>query len=119
MADDAFRPWSTRRIAQGLLRDANEGEAIAVFWCFRDADAWRDLIGNHLSDKEISKLTFDDVLKMGPEEGANLLRSIIGRELNHHDYRVRALTTIKIPVYKSGKIEDLLKLLQYEKEGKK
>lgn len=67
----------------------------------------------------VDNITFDDILKMGAEEGSSLLRSIIGRELNHHDYRLRMLASIRVPIYKSGKIEDLIKLLQYEKEGRK
>lgn len=67
---------------------------------------------------EIEDVTFDDILKNGAEWGKDLLLSAIGRELNDHDRRLRALTSIRIREIKNTKIEDLLILLQYKAEKK-
>jgi len=59
-------------------------------------------------------LTFDDILKMGAKKGEDLLRGLVGRELNNHDKRIRALTSIKIRECKNTKVEDLIKYLTYK-----
>lgn len=64
---------------------------------------------------ELNDVTFEDILKNGPEWGNELLRSFIGRELKNHDKRLRALATIRIWEHKKSKIPDLLKLLEYNK----
>lgn len=66
---------------------------------------------------DLRDLTWEDILKMGGPAGTELLRSLIGRELNDHDHRIRALTSIRIKEYKNTKIEDMLKFLQYKKES--
>ncbi|MCK5613134.1 hypothetical protein KAR91_65275 [Candidatus Pacearchaeota archaeon] len=68
---------------------------------------------------DIDELTFDDVLKMGPEEACNLLKSAIARELKHHDYRLRALSTIRVPYYKDSKVKDMITLLEYDNQRRR
>lgn len=65
---------------------------------------------------DLEDLEFDDILKMGGKEACDLILSAIGRELNNHDRRVKALTAIKIPLNRVGKIDDMIKLLEYDRE---
>ena len=67
---------------------------------------------------EIEDITFDDVLKNGPEWGNNMLRGAIGRELKELNSRgntLRALTSVKIREFKGSNVEDLLRLLEYDR----
>ena len=68
---------------------------------------------------DIKNLTFDDVLKIGTEETCNLLKGAIARELKHHDYRLRALASIRVPYYKDSKVGDMLTLLEYNNQKRK
>lgn len=65
----------------------------------------------------IKNLTFDDILKMGAKEATELLTSLVARELEDHDFRIRELATIRIREYRRGKVCDLLKLLEYKNES--
>ncbi len=63
----------------------------------------------------IDDIDFDDVLK-DPKRVRGLLLGAIDRELNDHDRRLKALTSIRIVECKNNKVEDLLKLLEYRRE---
>ena len=65
---------------------------------------------------DLEQLDFDDILKMGGDAACDLILGVIGRELNGHDRRVRALASIKVPLNRVGKIDDMLKLLEYDRE---
>ena len=63
----------------------------------------------------IDDIGFDDVLK-DPNRVRELLFDTIDRELNDHDRKLKALTSIRIVECKNSRVEDLLKLLEYRRE---
>lgn len=63
----------------------------------------------------LNNLTFDDVLK-NPEKIHAMLSDIIYVELNKHNRSLRALAKLKVPVYKKCRVEDMIKLLEYDNQ---
>ena len=67
---------------------------------------------------DLDNLTFEDVLR-NPEEACSLLQSHISYELNKQNRSLRALSKLKAPVHKYGKIEDMLNLLEYDNQRRR
>ena len=60
----------------------------------------------------INNLTYDDILKMGPEKGEALLHVLISRELSYPNLKTRALAYARRHDMKRYSAEEMLKFLE-------
>lgn len=65
----------------------------------------------------IDELDFDDILKMGPKKGAQLVRNIVSQELNAEDMARRAYASTRMRQMKKCRVDDMLKFLEFKRRA--